>query len=88
MYIQLGLTMITRILRWGNSLGLRIPKSFALQAGVKEGSSVDISMQGSRIIIRPVTSEKYRLEELVSQIRKDNLHKEITSGKSVGQEVW
>ena len=38
--------MVTRILKWGNSLGLRIPKSFALQAGVKEGSSGEIALEG------------------------------------------
>jgi len=29
--------MRTRIQRWGNSLGLRIPKSFAEEAGVEAG---------------------------------------------------
>lgn len=80
--------MVTRIRRWGNSLGLRIPKSFAKDAGVEEGSPVDISIEGDRLVIQPVRPARYELADLVSQIRKDNLHEEIPTGGPVGREVW
>ena len=80
--------MVTKIQKWGNSLGLRIPKSFAKDAGVEEGSPVDISIEGDRLVIQPVRPSRYELTDLVSQIREENLHEEIPTGESVGREVW
>jgi antitoxin MazE len=80
--------MVTKILKWGNSLGLRIPKSFAKEAGVEEGSAVDISLDGDRIVIRPAKPLRYRISKLVSEIREDNIHEEISTGDVVGREVW
>jgi antitoxin MazE len=80
--------MVTKILKWGNSLGLRIPKSFAKQAGVEEGSTVDLSLEGDHLVIRAVRAVEYRLSDLLSQVREDNLHDEISTGDAVGREVW
>jgi antitoxin MazE len=80
--------MVTRIQKWGNSLGLRIPKSFAEDAGVDAGSPVNLSIEGDRLIIRPVHRTRYELKDLVSQIREDNLHDEVPMGEPVGREVW
>ena len=80
--------MVTRILKWGNSLGLRIPKFFAEQAGVKEGSSVDITLEGDHLVIRAMVSKEYQLSELLSEVREDNIHDEISTGGAVGREVW
>jgi len=80
--------MVIKILKWGNSLGLRIPKSFAREAGVEEGSDVDISLDGDRIVIRPSRPVRYEISDLASEIREDNIHEEITTGDDVGREVW
>ena len=44
---------VTRIAKWGNSLGLRLPKSVALEAQVDEGDTVDVSVKNGAIVIRP-----------------------------------
>ena len=80
--------MVTKIQKWGNSLGLRIPKSFAKEAGVEEGSAVDIFLEGDRLVIRPVRTARYQLSDLLSQVKEDNLHEEISTGDAVGREVW
>lgn len=80
--------MNTKLVKWGNSLGLRIPKSFAKEAGVEEGSAVDISLEGDRLVIRPVRTARYRLADLISRVREDNLHEEISTGDAIGREVW
>lgn len=80
--------MVTKILKWGNSLGLRIPKSFAKEAAIEEGSAVDIFLEGDRLVIRPVRTARYRLSNLLSQVKEDNLHEEISTGDAVGREVW
>ena len=80
--------MVTKIQKWGNSLGLRIPKSFANEAGVEEGSAVDLFLEGDRLVIRPLKTARYRLSDLLSQVKEDNLHDEISTGDAVGRESW
>lgn len=80
--------MVTKIQKWGNSLGLRIPKSFAKEAAIEEGSSVDISLEGDHLVIKPMRVTQYKLSELLSKITEDNRHEEIITGDAVGEEVW
>jgi antitoxin MazE len=80
--------MQTRIQKWGNSLGLRIPKSFAREAGVEEGSEVDLSVEDGELIIRPRRLPRYNLKELLRGITAKNLHREVETGEPVGREVW
>ncbi|MBI4565245.1 MAG: AbrB/MazE/SpoVT family DNA-binding domain-containing protein [Planctomycetes bacterium] len=78
--------MITQIQKWGNSLGIRIPRSFAKQARVDRGSEVDLAVERGRLVIRPVKPAKYRLEALLGKIRPDNLHTEVDTGSPAGRE--
>jgi antitoxin MazE len=80
--------MVTKIQKWGNSLGMRIPKSFAKEAAIEEGSSVDISLEGDSLVIRPVRAAQYRLSELLSRVTEENRHEEISTGDTVGREMW
>ena len=78
---------MTQIAKWGNSLGLRLPKSVALEAQVDEGDSVDVSVKNGAIVIRP-SRRSYSLEQLVAKITPQNRHDEIHRGSPVGREVW
>lgn len=80
--------MITRIVKWGNSLGLRIPKSFAKEVQMSEGSTVDLALQDGQLVIRVVEDPGYRLDDLLSRVTPENLHAEIDTGDSVGGETW
>ena len=80
--------MITRIQKWGNSLGLRIPRALAEDAEVGEGSSVDISVRRGSLIIRPVKRQEYRLEDLLAEVKPSNLHEEVEVSGPVGGEAW
>lgn len=79
--------MRTRISKWGNSLGVRIPKAFAAEAALDDGTPVDISVAGGRIVITPLRRE-YQLEELVEGITEANRHTETDWGDPAGAEVW
>ena len=79
--------MQTKIQRWGNSLGVRIPRSFAAEARVEAGSSVDISVADGSLRIRPL-SRRHSLRDLLKKITTRNLHGEVSSGARVGQEAW
>jgi len=80
--------MNTRIQKWGNSLGLRIPKSFAEEAGVVEGSEVHLTVEGGKLLVTPLRRRKYDLSDLLRKVTVDNLHKPIDSGGPVGREAW
>ena len=79
--------MQTKVLRWGNSLGIRIPRSFASEARVEAGSSVDISVEDGTLLIRPLR-RRYALADLLKSITSRNLHEEVATGAPVGREVW
>jgi len=80
--------MRARIQKWGNSLALRIPKSFAAHTKIEQGTVVDLSLDNGKMIVEPATDQEYSLEELLSRVTKRNLHSEIDFGKPVGKEVW
>lgn len=78
---------VTQISRWGNSLGLRLPKSVALEAQVDEGDRVDVSVKNGAIVIRP-SRPTYSLEQLVAKITPRNRHDESDWGTPRGHEAW
>ena len=80
--------MQTRIQRWGNSLGLRIPRSFAQEVGVGAGSEVDLSVVGGDLVIRPSRRRTYRLKDLLRRVTAKNLHDEVDTGRPLGKEIW
>ena len=80
--------MQTKIQKWGNSLGLRIPKSFAADVQVAEGSTVDLSVEDGRLVVQPFRARKYRLGDLLKKINSRNLHREVSTGEPVGREAW
>ena len=80
--------MKARIQKWGNSLALRIPKSFAAHSNIEQGSLVDLSLDNGRMIVEAARDEEYSLEKLLAGVTRKNLHSEIQFGKPVGKEVW
>lgn len=80
--------MLTKVQKWGNSLALRIPKAFALDAQLENDSIVEVSLEDGRIIIKPVVSSTWTLEKLLEGINSENLHRETDTGPAVGNEVW
>jgi antitoxin MazE len=80
--------MQTKIKKWGNSLALRIPKSFALNAKLRQDELVDISVDKERIIITPIGEKEYSLDDLLAGVSEDNLHGEFDTGVPVGKEIW
>lgn len=78
--------MLTKTLKWGNSLAVRIPKVIAMECGIEENSSVEISLRDKQIIIMPVKKE-YSLKELLAGVTKDNIHSEFDTGQPVGKEA-
>ena len=77
----------TKIQKWGNSLGVRIPRSVAAEARVEAGSTVDVSVDKGSVRIRP-KRRRLSLGELLRGVKPENLHREVGTGAAIGREAW
>ena len=80
--------MKTRIQKWGNSLALRIPKSFAAESRLEQGMLVDVSLLDGKLLVTPLRPPAVTLEALLAGITPQNLHHEVDTGPAVGHEAW
>ena len=80
--------MLTKVQKWGNSLALRIPKAFALDAQLSNNSFVEMSVVEGQIIIKPIPIKEWTLDELLAGITVENLHSEVDTGVALGNEIW
>ena len=80
--------MRTILQKWGNSLALRIPKTFADEIKVHEGHPVEVCVAKGRNVVAPISARDYRLDDLVAAITRKNLHGEVATGGAQGREVW
>lgn len=79
--------MRTAISKWGNSLALRLPKPLADLAGLREGTSVEIKVDGGAVVITP-TRPRYELTKLLAGEEGRRRHEEVDWGPPKGKEVW
>jgi antitoxin MazE len=80
--------MQARVQKWGNSLALRIPKSFATDAGLKPDQAVELSVVKGKLVVERVAPQPLTLEELLRGVTDENLPSEWATGPAVGKEVW
>ena len=74
------------ISKWGNSLGLRLPRALAQQIGVSEGQKVNVIAEGGRLVVEPV-APRYRLEDLIANMTPEAMHDAYDWGDDVGGEI-
>ncbi|HEY5533356.1 MAG TPA: AbrB/MazE/SpoVT family DNA-binding domain-containing protein [Ignavibacteria bacterium] len=79
--------MTTKIQKWGNSLAIRIPKSFAVAVKIKEGSDVNLKIEENKLVIYKKKNRNLKLEEFLSKVSDKNIHKEFSYGKPRGKEL-
>jgi antitoxin MazE len=80
--------MLVQIQKWGNSLAIRIPKSFAKETAIDQGSLLDLSIVDGKLVATPITEREYSLEALLAGVTEENIHSEIDTGEPVGKEIW
>ena len=85
MYIR-EVFMTVRVQKWGNSLGVRIPKSIARQSSIGEGTKLEVIATNGRVVLRP--QKVPSLKELVAAMKPANRPELVNWGKAVGREVW
>ena len=77
--------MKAQMVKWGNSLAVRIPKPIIEEVRLKEGDFLEIEAGEGRIELRRATKTP-TLAQLVSQITPDNRYSEISTGPEIGKE--
>ena len=80
-----------RVSKWGNSLGIRVPKSVVEDLGLSEGSAVEIEPRDGEYIIRPAhraAIERQNLEEILTRMESSAKPRELAWGSDVGAERW
>ena len=78
--------MRATISKWGNSLGLRIPRGLAEDAGLTEGSVVELRVEDGRLVAEPVAVET--LQSLLARVTPSNRHRELFVDAPRGRETW
>tara|TARA_R110002124_G_scaffold23068_1_gene85928 strand:+ start:144 stop:404 length:261 start_codon:yes stop_codon:yes gene_type:complete len=86
--------MTTRLQSWGNSQGIRLPKSLLKALDVETGSNLELELSPKKdaIMVKPVRAGnpvrgRHRIEDLAAAMPKDYKTAEFEWGES-GREVW
>jgi len=75
--------------KWGNSVGVRIPKAILSSAGLKEGDTLQIESCEQAVILRRTRNiKKFSLEDTLDVFHTVDEHGEPDWGAPVGREVW
>ncbi len=80
--------MRKKVNKWGNSLGLRIPKLVAAEVGLEENSLVNLTIVNGSIVISPEREPPLDLKAMLNKVTEENLHSEVNTGPAIGREAW
>jgi antitoxin MazE len=79
--------MTTKIQKWGNSLGIRLPKALIESTAFSLGSEVEVEKKGSEIILKVIKDKKPTLKEMLKGMTKANFEPLVDWGPPVGREI-
>ena len=79
--------MQAQVLKWGNSLAVRIPKPIADDAHLQLGDPLEIAVAADGAVEMHRVGEVPTLAQLVAQITPENRYEEISLGVEIGREA-
>lgn len=79
--------MHVAIAKWGNSLAVRLPRNVVQDANLSDGSPVEVTVRDGSVVVTPVR-KKYRLDDLLAQMKPEHRHGETDWGLPQGEETW
>jgi antitoxin MazE len=83
--------MKVKIAKWGNSLGLRLPKAAVDATGLEPGAEVDLTIEGRDLRVSPLLPiKRYRLEDMLAEMDRlgpENEPETIDWGPDRGSEI-
>ena len=83
-----SVAMQTRVQKWGNSLGVRIPRGLAEEVGLGAGTEVSLSAKDGELVVRPAVPARLSLGDLLAGVTESNLHSAVDTGSAVGAEIF
>lgn len=78
--------MRSKLQKWGNSQGVRIPSSFLKEIGLKENDNIDISVDRDSIIIKKDSYKSF--DEIIEGYNGDYVCEEFEPYDVRGNELW
>ncbi len=85
-------TIVTKVSKWGNGYGIRIPKRALQQHQLTEGSEVIIETNDTGVVITPKTLSlaDMTLDEILAGVTPHMVSAEAESafGVPIGDEIW
>jgi antitoxin MazE len=82
-----GTSRSSRVSRWGNSLGLRIPQEAVDKLRLRAGAEVRIEIRSDTIVIK-AARRHWTERELLAGVTSEMVGGEVDSGRAVGREIW
>ncbi len=80
--------MEIKLQKWGNSYGIRIPKTILKTLNIKANDKLKIEENEDKIVISKINKNKISLEERFAQYKGENLAKEFIWDDPIGEEIW
>lgn len=68
------------IRKWGNSAAVRLPSSMLKSLKVGTDDLMEIRLEGESLVLEPVRSQQYTLNQLIGGIKPANTHPEVDFG--------
>lgn len=78
--------MQTKVQKWGNSLGVRIPRGLAEEVGLGAGTEVSLTAKDGELVLKPAVPSQLRLADLLEAITTENIHASVDTGDAEGAE--
>jgi len=82
--------MKVKVSKWGNSLGVRLPRAAVQSTGLGEGAQLELEIEGRELRLRPLRGPKrYRLKDLVAEMKRlgpENEPELVDWGPDIGSE--
>ena len=76
--------MAVTLQKWGNSIGVRLPKPMLEQVGLKEGAQVEVLVEGDHLVLR---RQRLKLADLLARCEPGNRPDPIEWGPPAGREI-
>ena len=79
-----------QIAKWGNSSAIRLPKVTLDELGLKQGDTVDLTVENGKAILQPERPKKITLEWIISEMKRlgpENEPELVDWGPDRGEEI-
>lgn len=79
--------MRAQMVKWGNSLAVRIPRNIAQEVKLSAGDPIEISVAAEGAVELRRVGKLPSLAQLVSQITPENRYEEVSTGPAIAREA-